>query len=476
MSEFASLNTAVSGLMAHRRAMETIGHNIANVNTQGYSRQRVDLRATGGAVPSAWARSNLGGTGVEAGALIRIRDKFMEERALAEHATGRHLQRMETVVRRIELSFPEPSDSALGAQLQDFWAGWDDLANNPDSLGVRAQVLERARTLSTTFNRSAAELEVARSTNLTEAEAMLAEVNGYAASIADLNDRIRTATIAGLDPANLLDQRDLAVLNLSKIVGVTQRESEYGMVDISVGGTALVRGGEGEQLLLAPTTATPGSDAANAGFSKVELRWAKDGYPADATNGELAALLQAANETAPKYLGRLNEIARTLATAVNTVHTGNFDLNGAAGTALFAFSPGVAPAPGDPAAGWARSLSVAFSDPNLVAASNDAAQRLDGSGASDMARLAELPTSADAMYRRLIGELGVEAQTMERRSEIQAEIVRQVDDERQAASGVNLDEEMANLVMTQQAYNASARLLAVVDEMLDTLINRTGIG
>ncbi len=474
MSDFAALNTALSALLAHRRASEVIGQNIANVNTPGYSRQRVELSSqAGGVMPAVFSKSDGVGDGVKVDAILRLRDGFLEKRSLVEQGASSSLSRQAEILRRIEMAFPEPIDTGLATQLAEFWAAWDDVGNRPDGIGARAQLLERATTVVEGLRRAATELTGVRDSATTQVGAIVAEANGHAARIAELNDAIRRAVAADLPANDLLDQRDELIQKLSKLVGVTVRDGEFGMVDVMLNGTALVRGVRSEELRLATNLPAPAGSVSEAvGWGQIGLVWAKDGYPVTLTGGEVHGLVQGVNETLPRYLDQLNETARTLANQVNTVHVGGYDLDGFAGTPVFAYDGNpTPPQPPLPATGWAERLRVAITDPRRVAASDDPTRPLDGSRAQLMARQNTDPAGADARYRGLISMLGVESQTVQRRSAIQDEVTLQVDTARKAVSGVNLDEEMIALTQTQHAYAAAARLMTTIDQMLETLIN-----
>jgi flagellar hook-associated protein 1 len=472
MTEFGMLNTGLSGLLAHRYASEVIGNNIANVNTDGFSRRRVNLRAEGNPVAAFWAGTRNVGDGVGIGSIERMRDEFLERRMLAESGEEKDLERLDATLRRIELVFPEPSDTAIAAKLQELWKGFGDLANSSHLVGTRSQALERSVTLAQTINTAGTDLVDLQRSGRENVAALVGDINGRVATIARLNKEIEVARGSGAEPNNLLDQRDQMILELSEMAQVTVRSAENGQVDVSIGGTQIVRGGSFDQLVvdqsLTPPTGTPTSDT---GLPWTVLRWQKDGQPVQGVGGELGGLLTSVNETIPTYLRQLNDLARQIATDVNAIHTTGFDYNGNPGGDLFTYS-GVAPAPASPAAGWAVNMRVGITDPLRLAASSTSANYNDGSIAAQIAAIGNRVNGPDAAYKAIIANLGVEAISVRESLEAQRNVVEQVDIERKAVSGVNLDEEMTNLLASQRAYEASARFVTTVDEMLDTLINR----
>ena len=479
MSDFSALNSALSGLLAHQRALQTAGHNVANAATPGYSRQRVDFSSIGGGViPAVWSKPDPIGRGVEISGLVRIRDEFLEARMLRETASGAQLDAIGSIMDRIELIFPEPSDTGLAHQLAELWGAFDDVANQPGSLSTRIALLERATTVANELNRGAAELANLHTSITERVQVLVSEVNATAARVADLNSAIRNATNAGLAPHDLADQRDRLIERLADLAGVTTRAAEDGTVSVYIGGTALVRSDRAESLeLVVPDEVDPDTPAGSVGLKDLDVRWAKDGYPAAITSGEIAGALDGTNRAIPKYLQHLDDVAVSLAEQVNALHEAGFDLDGNEGLAFFVNGL----APGDPVTALSIRLDPdVAADPRMVAASGigdplDPTGNLDASIAQQLAAIGGATDRPDLVYNELIGALGVENQALQRRQGIQTEVIRQVDDAREGVRGVNIDEEMVAMVQSQHAYAASARLMTAIDEMLQTLITRTGV-
>ncbi|MGY6500879.1 MAG: flagellar hook-associated protein FlgK [Acidimicrobiales bacterium] len=464
MSDFSALQTALSGLNAHQKALQTAGHNAANAATPGYSRQRVDLKSVGGGViPAVWSKGNGIGNGVQAGSLIRIRDEFLEARMLREVGTGAQLKSLGSVMNRVEMIFPEPSDVGLAHQLAELWGAFDDVANQPGSVSTRIALLERATTVAHELNRASAELGNLHTSVTGQADVLVSEVNSTAARVAELNQAVRNATAAGLSPHDLADERDRMIERLGELVGVTTQPGEFGVMNVYLGGTALVRGDRAEQLAL-EVSSTPGP----TGLSDISVRWAKDGYPAQVKGGEIAGLVDGVNRAIPKYLQNIDSVAVALVGQINSLHTAGFDLDGNAGLEFFVS------ADGGPITASNVRLNSALT-PRGVAASDDPTAPLDAGAARRLAGIGEAPGRPDLVYNELIGALGVETQALGRRQSIQNEVIRQVDDAREGVRGVNIDEEMVAMVQAQHAYSASARLMTAIDEMLVTLITRTGM-
>ena len=450
MSDFGSLSVGLSGLLAHRRALDVAGHNLANVNTPGYSRQRVDLSAqTNPTAAAIFARTNGTGTGVRAGTAYRITDQFMEIRVLQEHGANASLEQTQSVLGQIENTIDEPSDTGLSAQINTFMAAWHDVANRPDDLAARRQLVETASTLTASFGQLDGSLKTLGENTLHELQSTVADVNTTATAVADLNNRILTAVTADMPAGDLMDQRDALVRSLSEQVGVTVRPQENGVVDVYVGAMALVRGNRSDALRV-DTTTTPGTTA---------IVWDRLGLPAT-VGGSAGAAQVAINTSIPGYRTELTAVAQTLTTDVNAIHTTGFDLSGSAGVPFFVMGP----------TGISVNPTIA-SDPTKVAAADNGSALRDGSVA---AKIADLAGPAKA-YASFVQRMGVEARTVNRQVSTQSVVTEKVDAAREATSGVNIDEEMANMVAIQHAYSASARFLTAVDSMLETLIKNTGL-
>jgi flagellar hook-associated protein FlgK len=452
VSDFNGLRIALSSLYAQRKALQVTGQNIANVNTEGYSRQRVELIADAGpATPAMESRYAGPGMGVLTGHTTRLRDQFLELRGYQEHALDAGLKESQNVLSRIELAFDEPSDEGISKLISSFLAAFDDVANNPDDLAARAQLVEQGATLAAGFRQLDAALDMQRASSITELTAVIAEANVSAARIAELNQNIATAVNNGFSPNELMDQRDLLIGRLAEQIGVTVRPGDGGHMDVFVGGTAIVRG----------TRATPlqvevGTDPAQT----VRVTWAGDSYPAGVA-GQAGGLLSGVNDVIPRYADGLATAAQELADAVNAVHRTGYALDGSTNHDFFV-----------PAAGGGIQVNAAIAaDPRLVAASATAGATRDGSVAQQIAEL----TGVGDRYQRLVVDLGVETQAVNRRVEVQAAIVQHVDAARESAGGVNLDEEMTLMLQYQHAYDAAARFLTAIDQALDTLINSTGL-
>ncbi|MGQ0843538.1 MAG: flagellar hook-associated protein FlgK [Sporichthyaceae bacterium] len=465
MSTFSGLSGALSGLQAARRGLDVTGQNIANVNTEGYTRQRVEQQSVGApTTPALWSTYDGAGGGVEVTAIARLDDAFRTARARQESSTLAQMTVRQTTLSTVEQAFGEPGDTGLAAQMSDLWAAWHDVANRPGDLASRAQLLARAATVADGLRTAHSALDEHWTSAREQLTTSVAAVNSAAAGVAELNAAIARSTSAGLPFNELADRRDVLISQLAEATGATARAGADGTsIDVYVGGVALVRADHAETLAVGGATTL--TQLRSGAAVPPSVSWSGIGLPAQ-LSGELGGRVEALGLTIPAYADRLDDVAVALRDAVNAGNSAGFDLDGNAGGPLF-----------DPAA-TARDIAVVTTDPRRVAASTQAPSptpSLDGSNAAALAELGSGPGSPDAAYRQLIVELGTAAQTANRRVQTQAGISAEAEAARDSAAGVNTDEEMVNLLTYQRAYEAAARMITAVDQALDTLINRTGL-
>ncbi|SFL23311.1 flagellar hook-associated protein FlgK [Geodermatophilus ruber] len=462
MSTFSGLNTVTTALWAQRRGLDVTGQNIANVNTDGYSRQRVDLQSMGGtAVPAFFSTSRATAGGVSADDVIRIRDTFLESRAHTEYAKTARLTIESKAYEMVEQALREPGDTGIQSQLSDMWAAWGDVANHPTDPAARSQLLQRTETLVSGFQAARSSLDAQWTQAQENLVALVDEVNAVAGDIAKLNEAIRRATQDGKSANELADKRDVLVLKLADQVGATVRPAEDGVLNVLVGGVTLVTGAAATKL--AVQGAVQPDDALTDMPRIVTVPGGTNVTPGGTAQGQITVL----TDIVPTSRAALDEVAQKLVAQVNAVHKTGVDLAGALGLDL------LGPLPAGTVTAATIRLNPAIG-PEQIAASS-LPNSTDAEIADRIANLGTLPGSPDSVYRDFIVALGVEAAVSFRNLGIQSEITTNVDAARESVAGVNLDEEMSNMLQFQHAYSAAARMVTAIDETLDVLINRTGL-
>ncbi|MCW2696834.1 MAG: flagellar hook-associated protein FlgK [Modestobacter sp.] len=482
-STFSGLSRATTALWAQQRGMDVTGQNVANMNTVGYSRQRAELTSIGaGIIPAVWSVGDGVGSGVGVDQVSRIRDVFLESRAQVEHATQARLTVQSGALTEVEQAFGEPGDSGIQSMLSEMWAGWGDVQNSPQDLAARSQLLQRTQTLVSGIQTTAGALGKQWDATYESLGALVSEVNAAVTSIAGYNRAIARG-VQNDSPVNeLLDERDALVLQLADKVGATSSAGANGTVDVRVGGTTLVRGSSTISLALAG-----GHSLTDVGTDPPRIVTVPGGS-AIAADGTAGGQLQVLSDIVPSYLDKLDGFAQELARVLNAGQRAGTDAAGTGyldadadgspdgGKPMLGAGPG--PGPVDLSAVTAVNLRLRITDPKDIAAASLAdgvgGASLGGSNADAMSQLGET-TGLDARYRDLITGLGVQSAVSARDLGIRSVIAGQVDASREAVSGVNIDEEMTNMLAFQHGYQAAGRLVTAIDEMLDTLINRTGL-
>lgn len=513
-STFHTLETSKRSLFTQQTAINTVGHNIANANTKGYSRQVVSMTAARPIEAYGMSRSVVPGqlgTGVEFTDIRRIRTAFLDDQYRNQNKlVGTYSVQADTLD-KLEAIINEPSDFGLRSVLEQFWNAWSDLSKDPENVTGRKIVRESALALVDAFNSISRQLDDLSADLTTSIGVKATEINTIIETIASLNTEIRRIEGLGDKANDLRDQRDLLVDNLSRIANVSVVESGAGYT-VSIGGIVVVDGST-----FTPVTADALAAAVQSG---------------DLNSGEIHGMIVSRDTYVAEYRRQLDSLANTLANGqiqvtipkgsyippnavtvpplppgqplandtvvtvngINGLHRLGYTLEGgtppAAGLPFFTASDGS----GTITAGNLRLNPVIEADVSKIATS----MRLDTSGAVVrgnntlallMSELKEVSFRFDETasgngvtnaklgdyYNALVGEMGV-ASNRAQRNMLNAQMqLDQVEANRQSVSGVSLDEEMSDLIRFQHAYNAAARLMTSFDEMLNKLINGTGV-
>lgn len=482
MSSFGALNLGARAIFAAQRGLDITGQNIANSATPGYSRQRVDQVAVGGpTVPAIWSKYDETGGGVKVTGISRMRDEFLEARARTAHSSLGQLSEQTKTYEAIERTIDEPSDTGLKKRLNEFWNSWADAGNDLKAEGPGRVVVERGVAVADQINHMATQLEAQWADTRTELQANADAVNSAAADIAKLNKAIRNNTISGLPANELADQRDLLVEKITTLTGGVAVRDDDGMVNITMPGTPqgayLVEGmrsatvqvsGEStyEDYLdaggsAAPVTLEWATDLAGDTMTGTILGGAGDLNPKGTMNGQLAAL----NQTLPKYLTQLDEIAVSIADTVNKQQAEGFTKAEVAGGDLYEYANAQRAAITLRFTGEATDLAISSKNP--------AGGAIDGDNAKKMMALTYKTGGPDDQLRSLVVQLGVDAESVYRNKSVFEKVARTADDARDSVSGVSLNEEMTNLMKYQHSFAAAAKFITAVDATIESLLNMT---
>ncbi|MDI3340323.1 MAG: flagellar hook-associated protein FlgK [Sphaerobacter sp.] len=461
------LETLRRALQTQQLAVDVANHNVANATTPGFSRQSPVLGTTPPYTIPTLNAPKVGqvGTGVTVLAIRRMREEFLDYQFRAHAEQLGMADAQSSVYHTLDVLLNEPSDTGFAAALNAFWQGWEELANRPEHIPTRQALVEVAQTLANRFNGVRAEVLKERSAVAQRLALQAGAINQIASQIARLNAQITSVLASGRQPNDLLDARDYLLDQLASSIDTTTVVTPDGAVNVYVAGHALVDRDRTDSVQLAvdPTT------------GNISFTWGSDGSAVAASLGSAAGLLTMHNTTLPSVLADLDALRDTLVAEVNGLHQTGYGLSDPGptppGRDFFEVLPN----------GDLRVLPALLSDPALIAAASapgvpgNADIALAIAGLADKLTMLGGTSSINDFYAAVVARIGRETErTAGDRANLEA-LTRAIDRRRQEVSGVSLDEEALNLVTYQRAYQAAARAMTVVDEMLDRLINGTGL-
>lgn len=524
-STFAGLETARRGMTTQQSALSVTGHNIANANTPGYSRQRVNFVQTESFPPVSMNRPQIPGqigTGVTAGSVERIRETYLDVQYRGESTKSGYWGARASALSAMEDIMNEPSDVGLSKALDEMWKKMQDVASNPQNSGARDVAITQASAVADTFKYISDSLSGIR-TNL-DSEISLAKdsINSLVSQINSYNEKIASLEPHGLLPNDLYDARDNLVDQLSQFVNIR-------VTPVGSGGQALdIATGKYTIDIVSNTGATVGTlidgrtltaynlevgknsegfvDRINIG-GKIEngvLVGGRDISVENMADGTLKGHIEAygydrnmdpaISENVglyPDMMDQLDKLAYSFVKEFNAVHRQGYDLSGNTGKDFFVDFPDLSGA-NNQYKDAAKNIKLGITLGSEIAAgattgagNNENAYKLSDvitKGFAQFDNTSNIPNKLGmkgdlkSFYGGMIGTLGVIARETNIKMETADYTMASVDTNRQSVSGVSLDEEMTSLIKFQHAYNASARNITVIDEMLDKIINGLGTG
>jgi flagellar hook-associated protein 1 len=457
MSSLSDIMSASSqALRIQQLAMQIIGQNTANANTDGYSRERIDFSTS---PPYAGMGLWDVGSGVDIGKLGRVRDQLLDDQIRRNATTFGYWQQRDDNLSRVEEVFNELSGSAISDQLSSFWAAWQDLANHPESAAGRQAVVQNAQSLASSVRDVYAQLTDRRNTLDRQVTSAVDEVNALTQQIATLNLQIVHGETGGQEASRLRDQRDLAVDRLSHLINITTQESSDGAVNVYNGGQMLVQLGSAQQLTLS---------TADQNGAVTVISYGLHGPRAQLEGGEIKSLLDVRDNDITAVMSKLDEFAKSLAERVNEVHRTGYGLSGTSGQDFFASDV-------TGAANFRVSAAI-LQDPSRVAAAGAPDAPGDNSIALRLAAIQNDKTMNNGtstlgdFYKDIVLDVGSRKANAANELKVETAVMDNLENRRQQISGVSVDEEMSRMVQVQQAYAAAAKVVNTVDQMMQTVL------
>ncbi len=456
--------------MNSQTSLQTTAHNIANKNTEGFSRQRVDSTTN---EPIGQGKLRIG-MGARPSEVTRINNPFIEKQIETQGSKLGFMEGRASMLARVEQVYNEQANKGLNQFMSEFFNSLRELANNPESLASRTMVKESAEFLANDFRRMDRQLSEIQGDADFRVAAKIEEINQITREIANLNEKVQSVELQGVEANDERDRRELLVKKLSGMINIRYGESKDGQLSVTAGNSAvIVSGFSSRDLLVAPTAAKDGKPE---GGVEIFYKATDTGTPINITKqirgGEIGGLLQVRDETVAGLKEKIDTLAYTLSNEINSVHQEGYDRYNRKGLAFFNTAGDVK--------GAAAKLSVnkaISADVGKIAAAGQENAPGDNRIANILSSvqykktLSDNSFTVDDYYSSVVGQVGIETQRAQSAYDTQVDTLKQLQNIRESISGVSLDEEATKMIEFQKAFDASARLITTADEMMDTVLN-----
>lgn len=520
---FGSFNVAVKGLNANQTALHTTGHNISNANTEGFNRQRVEMKAD---TPYTFAGVGQLGTGVRIQSVVRMVDEFVDLQIRNENSILAQYEAQYDTIGQIEMVFNEPSNTGLNFAMGEMFNAWQELSKNPESLNAKSIVVEKSKAFADSLNHMASRANQLKGDVVGSIGKNVFDVNSLVTQLNTVNEQIANIQIKGQSPNDLMDTRDQILKGLSNLTEISTTFDKWGRASVSIGDQQISKI-FGSNLESTENTTTLsnvssvkqvgddfevqiqiGGDTSNVKtvtMSSEEVKKFQEGTPvfvkmpengsdpvvsdltpAEIKSGAIGGHMNAIKEIDAR-VDDLSQYAKVVQHAFNTVHE-----DGKSGEPFFT---------GDSALSFAVNSKLIKNEGLVNTGKNELSPEGDGSRALALANLRNVKlnfnrdhladnvydadkmtftttgttTTMEGAYGDIVIKVGVKTEQASNMVDNQTAVLSQLYNRRESVSGVSIDEEVTNLLKFQRSYEANSRVISTINEMLDTLINRTGV-
>jgi len=459
---FNTLGLGARALQANQLGVEVTGQNLANSSNAAYSRQRVTL-ATSTAMQTTLGMQ---GTGVQATSIQQVRDALLDGQMRDESSVTGYWNSQQSSLQNAQGQLGEylninGTNSASDAQglsdrLNNLFNSFQGLSTSPTSISQRQNVIGQAQALASGLNDASTKLSSLNDSLNSSVTDSVTQANQLLTQIANLNDQIAKASLSGGTANDLTDTRQQALESLAGLVNIQTNTNSDGTVDVSVGGTQLVAGNKTLDSL----------QSYDPGNGQMQVRTTTGGTPLTLTGGSIQGTIDARDGALKTLRDGLDTLASSLATQVNGVYSSGYDLNGGTGAAFFT---------GNTAGTIAVNTALA-ADPSLLQASGVSGATGDNTVALALAKLGTQSVAAlgnktfSGAFAAQVGSFGFALSNANSEVANQGAVTTMLKNQRDSVSGVSIEEEVANLMLFQQAYSASSKIISTADQMLQTVI------
>ena len=460
---------ASRAMQAQMTGVEVTGQNLANVSTTGYTRQTVDIQAS----PDISTSIGDEGTGANAVAIQQAVNSMLNGQIVTQQSSSSYWSAQQSALQSLQTNLDEflngtastssgstntTSDTGLAGQLSSLFDDFQAVATSPTSISARQELISQAQTLASTFNQVDSQFGATRTSLNSSVTNAVSSANQLLTGIAQLNGQISSAEFSGGTPNDLLDEQQQDLQNLAKLTNIQTSTGSNGSVDVSIGGQSLV---SGDKVLDTLQT----YDASGNGSGQLLVQTATGGVDLTLTGGSIQGTIDTRDGELTTMQKSINTLASSLITQVNSVNSGGYSLTGTTGTDFFT---------GTDASNISVNQSL-VNDPSLVQASGSATASGDNTVALQLADLGSATQSnldgqtfGDS-YGETVAALGDALSNANTQVTNQSAVSNMLSTQQSSVSGVNIDQEMTNLIGFQRAYEASAELVTTVNQMMETL-------
>jgi flagellar hook-associated protein 1 FlgK len=445
---FQGISTLSSALEAFQTQLDVTGQNISNVNTPGYSDEQVNLSESPTGSQTYGSTFQLG-SGVNIASVTRVRDMYLQGSSLASNASLGAANSQTSATSSANEIVADPNNTGLASAIDGFYNAWQSLAATPGTANQQA-VLQAGQTVASDITSTYSSIQGLQSSTSGQISSTIQQIQSYSNQIASLNQEILSAQGGGSTPNSLMDQRDQVVQQLSSLANVNVQQYGNGSYEVSMGNLQLVNQSGAQTVPTQFNTSTMSlTDGANS-------------YPVQ--SGQLSGLMTAVNQL-NGYESNLNTLAGTISSTVNAVYATGVNSSGTTGANFF---------DGSDASDLAVDPAI-VNNPSTIAtgASGEAAdvgvaQQLGDLGTQSQANLGGL--SPTQYYGQLVSQIGSDGQNALNSQSTQTALNQQIQNQISSTSGVNLDQEMNNLLQFQRSYQAAAQAVSSMDQVVQSLL------
>ncbi|GAA3607479.1 flagellar hook-associated protein FlgK [Kineosporia mesophila] len=464
---FNILGNGLTGLQASQQALNVISQNIANASTPGYVRQRAILESQQTSPgTNVYTGNSAQFMGVKVTGVERISSAFKQ--AALNSAVGKQeaLSAQAAPLDNIQGQLQEPGTTGLQSLMTQFYQGWTDLGNNPVKTGgtingaAAGVVIQQGATLAGKLNSLSDGVASEYQNQFANLTGIVEQVNAQTQKVAALNQQIMQGTAGSNNVNALLDQRDSAINEIVKLTGATATSLDNGSVQVSVSGVTIVSGNAFNLMSVSGASTIEEAGGANAPGLLVGT------VKASPAGGQAAGVLSALNTDLPAISATLDTIANGIRDAVNSVHSAGYTLAGTPGGDFFTGE-------------GAQGLTVAVTSPEELAISRVDGVSADGSNAGKIGDLVTPgtisavlggATAPQSVYSGMVTRIGTQLQGLNTAIDSQSGIVATAQSAVDSESGVDLNEELTNMILFQRSFQANSKVISAANEMLQTLI------